>query len=117
MVWAGQVAVVTLPAEIDISNADQVREDLLSVINQGATLLVVDMSATTFCDSAGVNAMVRALRRATASDAGIRLVVTARGVQRILALTGIDRLIEIHPTVAAAMAPAGEPGAVSGHPS
>lgn len=110
VVWVGRVVVVSLPAEIDISNADQVREDLLSVINRGAVLLVVDMSATTFCDSAGVNALVRAFRRATASGAGMRLVVTAPTVQRILAITGVDHLIDIHHSVAAAMAATDQPG-------
>ena len=76
VLWIGQTAVVTLPAEIDITNADQVREDLLSVINQGAVLLVADLSNTTFCDSSGVSALVRSFRRAEASGGEMRLVVT-----------------------------------------
>ncbi len=111
MVWVGQVAVISLPAEIDVSNADRVREDLLSVINRGATLLVVDMSATTFCDSAGLNALVRAFKRATASGAGMRLAVSEAAVRRILAITGVDHLIDVYPSVAAAMATTDQPGA------
>jgi anti-sigma B factor antagonist len=110
VIWVGQVAVVSLPPEIDISNADQVREDLLSIINQGATLLVVDMSATTFSDSAGVNALVRAFKRATASAAAMRLAATAPAVLRILAITGVDHLIDIYPSVAAALASTDQPG-------
>jgi anti-sigma B factor antagonist len=113
VVWVGQVAVISLPAEIDVSNADQVREDLLSVINHGATLLVVDMSATTFCDSSGVSALVRAFKRATAGAAGMRLVISAPAVHRILAITGIDRLIDIYPSVAAAMGTADQPATIS----
>jgi anti-sigma B factor antagonist len=109
VLWVGQVAVVSLPAEIDISNADQVREDLLSTVNRGAALLVADMSATTFCDSAGVNALVRAFKRATASASGMRLVVSAPAVQRILAITGVDHLIDMYPSVAAAMAATDQP--------
>ena len=123
MLWLGQAAVVSLPDEIDISNAGQVREDLLSNINRGAALLVVDMSTTTFCDSSGVNALVRAFKRATASGAGMRLVVSAPAVQRILAITGVDHLIDSYPSVSAAMAavdhagpPAkDQPGAVTAH--
>ncbi len=110
VVWVDKVAVVSLPVEIDVSNADQVREDLLSIVNRGATLLVVDMGATTFCDSAGVNAIVRAFRRATESGAGMRLVVSAPAVQRVLAITGVDHLIDIYPSVAAAMGAADQPG-------
>lgn len=98
------MAVVTLPAEIDVTNADAVREDLLAVLNEGAVLLVADLSKTTFCDSAGVSALVRTYRRASASAAGMRLVVSTPAVQRVLSITGVDRLLDIFPSVAASLA-------------
>jgi len=104
VLWIGRNAVVILPAEIDITNADQVREDLLSVLNQGAALLIADLSKTTFCDSAGVAALARSFRRAEASQSEMRLVVGTLAVQRILTLTGIDRLLDIYPSVAASLA-------------
>jgi anti-sigma B factor antagonist len=104
VLWIGQVAVVTLPTEIDVTNADTVRDDLLSVVNQGAILLVADMSKTTFCDSAGVSAIVRTFRRAVASSSGLRLVVSTPAVQRVLSITGVDRLLDTFPSVAACLA-------------
>ena len=111
VLWLGQVAVASLPAEIDVANAGQVREDLLSVLNRGPATLVVDMGGTVFCDSAGVNALVRAYKRAAASGAGMRLVVTAPTVRRVLAITGVDRLIGTYPSVAAALAAVDQPAA------
>jgi anti-sigma B factor antagonist len=110
VVWLGEAAVITLPGEIDISNSEQVREELLSLLNRGPAVLIVDMAETTFCDSAGVNALVRAHRRATANGAEIRLVVASPGVQRVLDITGVDRLISVYPTVAASLGDAGHPG-------
>ena len=104
VLWIGQTAVVSLPTEIDITNADQVREDLLSVLNQGAALLIADLSRTTFCDSAGVSALARGFRRAEASQSEMRLVVSTVAVQRVLALTGVDRLLHTYPSVAASLA-------------
>ena len=104
VLWIGQVAVVTLPPEIDVTNADTVREDLLSVMNQGAVLLIADLSKTTFCDSAGVSALVRTFRRAGASERALRLVVNTPAVQRVLSITGVDRLVDIFPSVAASLA-------------
>jgi anti-sigma B factor antagonist len=101
--WTDQVAVVRLPAEIDITNADGIREELLAVVNRGAEVLVADMSQTTFCDSAGVSALVRAFRRATSSGTKMRLVVGGLAVERVLTLTGVDRLIEVYPSVAEAV--------------
>jgi anti-anti-sigma factor len=102
--WYGRTAVVELPAEIDLTIADDVREALLSVLNQGALGLVVDMTATTFCDSAGITALGRAIRRAGATGATMRLAATAQPVLRVFSLVGIDRMVDIHPTVEEARA-------------
>jgi anti-sigma B factor antagonist len=110
VLWIGRTAVVSLPAEIDITNADQVREDLLSVLNQGAVVLVADLSKTTFCDSAGVSALARGFRRARASQSEMRLVVGTPAVQRVLSLTGIDRLLDIYPSVASSLAASPDSG-------
>lgn len=59
----GPHAILTLPAEIDLANADQVREALLAAIGHDP-VLIVDMSGTTFCDSAGVQAIITATRAA-----------------------------------------------------
>jgi len=102
--WSGRTAVVRLPAEVDLTKSDAAREALLAALNQGALALIVDMTATTFCDSSGITALVRAARRASATDATIRLAVTSAPVLRVLSLVGIDRLIDIYPSVDAARA-------------
>ena len=99
---------MTLPAEVDISNAGLVRQDLLAVVAQGASLVIADMTATTFCDSAGVTALVRVARQATAQGSGLRLAAGAPAVIRMLALTGVDKLIEVYSSVAAALADPGD---------
>ena len=74
------------------------------VLNQGAALLIADMSKTNFCDSAGVSALVRVFRRAATSGSAMRLVVSTPAVQRVLSITGVDRLVDIFPSVAASLA-------------
>ena len=110
MLWIGQVAVVTLPEEIDITNAGTVQDELLAALNQSAILLIADMSRTNFCDSSGVSTMVRVFRQAVASGSGLRLVVSTPAVQRVLSITGVDRLVDVFPSVAASLAgPYGRP--------
>jgi len=113
--WVGRVAVVTLPAEVDVSNAGQIHQDLAAVLAQDAYLVILDMSSTTFCDSAGVTALVHAVREANAGGAGLRVAASAPAVTRVLAITGVDRLIEIYPSVAAAMADPGNETAGQDH--
>ena len=104
VLWIGQVAVVTLPVEVDVTNAEAVREEILAVMNHGAVLLIVDTSRTNFCDSAGVSALVRAFRRAATSGSTMRLVVSTPAVQRVLSITGVDRLVDMFPSVASSLA-------------
>jgi anti-anti-sigma factor len=101
---AGRGAVVALPERMDESNAGQIQHELLSVINGGATALIADMTATIWCDHAGADAVVRAFQRAVITGTELRLVVTAPPVSRVLSLSGVDRLVPIHPSLAAATA-------------
>jgi len=97
------VAVATLPEEIDVTNADEVREQLLTIINLGATVLVADMSRSTFLDSAGITALVRAFRRANEGGTKFRLVATGPAVLRVLEVTGVDRLIDVFGSLSEAL--------------
>ena len=101
--WSGQTAVIVAAGEIDLTNAESLRDALLSALNAGAPGLIVDLTATTFLDSAGVTALVRASRRASASGAALRLAVTAPAVLRVLSLVGIDQLIPVYPSVVTAL--------------
>ena len=109
--WSDRQAVVTLPEHIDVSNAGQIREELLSVINRGATALIADMTATTSCDHAGADAVVRAFQRAVICGTELRLVITSQHLSRVFSLTGLDHLVPIYPSLEAATA-AGPPAEV-----
>ncbi|WP_222849216.1 PAS domain S-box protein [Trebonia kvetii] len=102
--WDGAQAVVVMPEHIGASNAGQVRDALLSVINLGAVTLIADMTATVSCDHAGADAIVRAWRRTVSSGTELRLVVTAASVSQVLSLRGLDRQVSVYPSLEAAAA-------------
>jgi anti-sigma B factor antagonist len=99
----GQAAVISAPVEVDVTNADDIVKCLLSAISTGARALVVDMTATTFCDCAGVYAIVACWKQAVAEGVTLRLAATTPAVEQVLAITGASRLIDTRPTVAAAL--------------
>lgn len=102
---ATHCTVVRLPAEVDVNNAGQVREELLRELNRSpGGSLIVDMTGTSFLAVAGVHVLVRVHGRATAAAAGLRVAVSSRIVRRVLEITAVDRLLEIRPSVAAAVA-------------
>ena len=70
----------------------------------GTTTVIVDFSATTFCDTAGLREMVLAKRLALATRIDLRLVVPG-SLTRIFKLTGLDGVIPLYPTLGEALAP------------
>jgi anti-sigma B factor antagonist len=88
------VPVVTAPAEIDVTTANPLRTALLEAAAQGQATIVVDMTYTTYCDSAGLGVLIRAHKRALAEGGEVRLVIPAGGaVDRIFTLTSLYRFI------------------------
>jgi anti-sigma B factor antagonist len=102
------VPVVTAPEEIDMGNATGLWAALLEAATARRGTLVVDMAQTQFCDSSGLNVLVRAYKRARAEGGELLLVICAAAVLRIFAVTGIDHLIPSFPNLeqALALAPA-----------
>ena len=96
-------ATITLPEEVGITNADQVREELFRAIDDGPELLMVDMTGTSFCAAAGIHVLVAARGRAGDAGIGLRVAAGTPTVRRILQLTGADLLIDVYPSLEAAL--------------
>src|SRR5215475_3623482 len=103
----GGVPVVTAPAEIDITSADQFRAVLLDTAARGHATVVVDLTLTGFCDCCGLHTLLLVHKLAQADGGELRLVTPAGGmVPRILALTCLDRLIPCFASLQEAVAQA-----------
>ena len=87
------VPVVMTPDEVDITNAAGLRGALLETAAARHGMLVVDMSRTRFCDTAGVHALVSAHKQARAEHGELRLVIATPTVRRIFTITGLDNVI------------------------
>lgn len=94
--------IVHLPEEIDIANAEMVGEELIATIGRGA-VVVADMTATVFCDSQCIRHLLVANDQAKEAGAELRLVIQSEAVLRVLRITGVDRLLNIYPSLDAAL--------------
>ena len=97
-------AVIALPSEIDMANADRVGQQLGSALAPGVATAIADMTATRFCDSSGISMLVRAHKQAAANRTELRLVVRSTAVLRTLTLVGLDHLLPIYPSLSQALA-------------
>jgi anti-sigma B factor antagonist len=97
-------AVVVLPAEIDVTNADQVYDQLAAALVPGVSALIADMTGTLFCDSSGVHAIMHAYESAAARDVRMSLAVSPNtSVRRVLQLIGVGRVVAVHESLEEAL--------------
>jgi len=90
----GGVPVVTAPTEIDTTTAGELRAILSEWHDRGHTTVVVDLTGTRFCDSAGLRELARAHKRAVANGGWLRLVILADGAfLRVFTVVGLDGII------------------------
>jgi anti-sigma B factor antagonist len=87
------VPVVAAPEEIDVTNADALRWALLEAAAHGHGTLVVDMTATRFCDSSGLHTLLAVHNRALAEGGELLLVIPDIVRFRVFQITGFDRVI------------------------
>jgi anti-sigma B factor antagonist len=95
--------VIALPEEIDVTNSPGLCEALAEAIGRHPAVVVADMTATTFCDSSGMGAIVGAYRQAIAAGTDMRLVIGHPAARRVFELNGIDTVISIYPDLPAAL--------------
>jgi anti-anti-sigma factor len=99
------ISIATVEGEVDASNAGEVGGRLRTLLTNRSSVLLVDLTDTTYLDSAGINLMF-----ALASELGhrqqqLRLVVPPGSqISRIVSMVGLDTVVATHATREAALA-------------
>jgi anti-anti-sigma factor len=100
--YDGAVPVVVAPDEIDITSWVVLDAELLAASRHDANV-IVDMTATKFCDSSGMRLFLLAHDRAAADGGELCLAAVGPAVMRVFELLGVDRVLNIFSSVDAAM--------------
>jgi anti-sigma B factor antagonist len=95
--------VVSLGGELDLYNADEVREALAGAADGQPERLVVDLSGVEFIDSTALGVLIEARTKLTNRRAFL-LAAPRIETRRALEVSGLDRHFGIHDTVDAARA-------------
>jgi anti-sigma B factor antagonist len=95
----GDRTVVAVTGEIDVYTAPKLREQIVSLVDEGQYHLVVDMSGVEFLDSTGLGVLVGGLKRVRAHDGSLALVCNEERILKIFRITGLTKVFPIFPTV------------------
>jgi anti-anti-sigma factor len=108
--WQDGLPVVTTPPEIDMTNANHLLNVLMSVADR-APVIVVDMTATDFCDATGFHPLRKTGDHLRAGGGDLRVVCSPR-LQRYMSKIHDDEHVSIFDTISEAMAATSAPAPV-----
>jgi anti-anti-sigma factor len=92
----GNTQHVTVTGEVDLSNARGLLDAIATAVPDEAAHVVLDLTATTYLDSAGIAAVFRLAERLRNRRQDLRLVVPASSpIRPVLRLTHLDQVIPV----------------------
>jgi anti-anti-sigma factor len=100
----GDVPVVAIAGEIDASNAKEIADRLRAALSNRSETLVVDLSDTTYIDSAGLNVLFELSTALHERQQELHLIVGQPSpIARMVTIVGLDAAVQTHPTRTAAL--------------
>jgi anti-sigma B factor antagonist len=99
----GGAEVLVVAGEVDMASAGQLRSEVGRCLAERPAVLVLDLAAVTFLDSAGLAVLVEA-HRAAAPHTALRVVADQHAVLSPIQITELDRVLAVYASVEHALA-------------
>ncbi|MFC5664308.1 STAS domain-containing protein [Kitasatospora misakiensis] len=93
-----------LAGDLDIETLAPAADMLDTLVAQRPSAVVIDLHGVGFCDSSGLNVLLKTRLAAERSGVELRLAAVPPTVMRVLDLTGARLVFTIHDSVDAALA-------------
>ena len=90
------VAVIVPTGRVNMVAAPALRRQLHSLVEDGHTRVVVDLSGVDFIDSSGLGALISGLKVARQAGGDLRIAAPSRQVTSVLELTNLNRVLRAH---------------------
>lgn len=91
-----QIVVVAPTGEVDLASAGELRQGLESAESGAPSGLVIDLRQVGFIDSTGIGELVGCHRRCREAGRPLAFVVPEGTISKILKVTGMDSVFDIH---------------------
>jgi anti-anti-sigma factor len=93
----GRALVVRVIGEVDLSNAEQIRNDVSAALPHDGAGIALDLTQTTYLDSSGIRLLFDLAQRLQDRRQQLVLVVTDEAlVRRVIILTRLDEAVPLH---------------------
>ena len=96
----GAWTVLQVSGELDLHTSPALRDSISDLLEAGTSRLAIDLEHVGFMDSSSLGILVMALKRIREKDGELALVGVNGSPLKVLALTGIDRLLPTYGSAA-----------------
>ncbi len=97
-----ETVVLAVSGELDVASAPMLRTHLGFALGDRPARLILDLAGLRFCDAAGLSVFAMARNAASRDGASLALAAVPRQVARLLKMTGMNRVLDVYPSVTAA---------------
>jgi anti-sigma B factor antagonist len=100
--------IVTIAGRFVMADAPESRESFKTIVEAGASKLLVDLSGVSFIDTSGLSVLISAYKMIRAKDGRMVLCGIPVAVRTLLELTRLNEIFESFASVEAALAVLGK---------
>jgi anti-sigma B factor antagonist len=93
------LVVAQASGEVDFASSYAFTEQLLTLLDEQPTRIVVDLSGVAYVDTYALSAVADLAKRCRLEDCGLAIVCSEGRMRRALAKTGLDQLVATHATL------------------
>jgi anti-sigma B factor antagonist len=91
--------VLDLSGEVDLYTAPQLKERISVLAGGDTPRLAINLEAVEFMDSTAIGVLISGLKRCREAGGDLVLVAPREPVQKVLSITGLDRVFTTHDSV------------------
>ena len=103
IVVQGDVAILSVSGEVDVSNAVDIKASIKDQLTAGLTKIIIDFKEVSYIDSFGIGVLVSGLTTVRKTDGNLKLAALSENVKKIFQLAKLLKFFEIYDTLEGAI--------------
>ena len=88
--------IIELEGEVDVYTAPQLKQQMISILEGGAKMMVVNLTKVDYLDSTALGVLIGGLKRMRERDGNLVLICPSPRIRRVFEITGLDKIFDIY---------------------
>jgi len=91
-------SIIALEGEVDVYTAPQLKQQIISLLDNDITKIIVDLTDVAYLDSTALGVLIGGLKRLRERDGSLSLICPNPRIRRIFEITGLDKIFDMYQT-------------------